>query len=255
MNRLLESKKSMIVACVVPAMAYALLVGRQPVACRVADGAVYAALLFLSGHLIWNIFRYAIPAKRMSAYQWMFLVAISLIATLFIVGIETFAVFLVFPDCFADFVPSIPVRLFITWLLFVIYRLIYVAYLTEETVPKVIDEALPTVTQIIDRITVRSGQKIKIIPVNEIIYLMADGDYVDIYTIEGHWLKEQTMKYTEDILPPDRFVRTHRSYIVNIHHISRIERYGEQQLVILSNGASIKISNARYQVLKQRLGL
>ncbi|MDR2233479.1 MAG: LytTR family transcriptional regulator [Tannerella sp.] len=255
MNPLLESKKTMIIACVVPAMAYALLVGRQPMACRVADGVIYAAMLFLSGHLLWNIFRYAIPAKRMSAYQWMLLVALSVITILFVVGIETFTVFIVFPDCFADFVPSIPIRLFITWLLFVIYRLFYTAYLTEETILPVTGESLPATAQIIDRITVRSGNKIKIIPVGDIIFLRADGDYVDIYTAEGHWLKEQTMKYSEDILPPDRFVRTHRSYIVNIHHISRIERYGEQQLVILSNGEKIKISNARYQILKQRLGL
>ena len=107
----------------------------------------------------------------------------------------------------------------------------------------------------IDRLTVRYGQKIKIIPIHEIIYVKADGDYVTIYTAEGHWLKEQTMKHTEDILPQDRFVRTHRSYIVNINHINRIERYSDQQLIVLSNGEKIKISNARYQVLKQRLGL
>lgn len=255
MNRMLENKKTWIIACVVPAMMYALLVGRQSIACRAVDGIIYAVMLFLSGQLLWNIFLYAIPAKRMSTYQWMLLVALSVITILFVVGIESAAVFLFFPDCFTDFAPSIPVRLFISWLLFVIYRLFYAAYLTEETAPPVTDASLPATVQLIDRITVRSGPKIKIISVNDILFLRADGDYVDIYTVEGHWLKEQTMKYMEDSLPPDRFVRTHRSYIVNIHHISRIERYGEQQLVILSNGEKIKISNARYQVLKQRLGL
>jgi DNA-binding LytR/AlgR family response regulator len=107
----------------------------------------------------------------------------------------------------------------------------------------------------VERITVRNGQKIKIIPVEEILYLQADGDYVSIRTAEGRWLKEQTMKYSEEILPADRFVRIHRSYIVNITHISRIERYGEQQSIILHNGERIRISSARYQLLRRRLDI
>jgi hypothetical protein len=107
----------------------------------------------------------------------------------------------------------------------------------------------------VDRITVRTGQKIKIIPVEDILYIKADGDYISIRAVGGGtWLKEQTMKHTEDLLPPDRFVRIHRSCIVNIHHISRIERNGEKQQVILHNNEKIKISAARYQTLRQVLG-
>jgi hypothetical protein len=236
-------------------MIYALLIGEQSIGCRVADGIIYAVMLFLAGNLLWNIFRYAIPAKRESIYQFIILFTLSVVTSVLIVGIEAFSFYLFFPDCLKDFAQTIPLRLFITWLLFIIYRLFHTAYLTEENIPSKVMEAPSAPPEIIDRITVRNGNKIKIIPVGDIIFLRADGDYVDIYTKEGHWLKEQTMKYTEDILPPAIFVRTHRSYIVNIHHISRIERYGEQQLVILSNGEKIKISNARYQILKQRLGL
>ena len=107
----------------------------------------------------------------------------------------------------------------------------------------------------LDRITVRSGTKIKIIPLDSVIYIQADGDYISIHTPEGKWLKEQTMNYTENMLPPHSFVRIHRSYIVNIHHISRIERYGEKQLIVLHNNEKIKISAARYQLLKQILGI
>ena len=103
----------------------------------------------------------------------------------------------------------------------------------------------------IDRITVRSGQNIKIIPIDDIIFIKADGDYISINTANGYWLKEQTMKYTEDTLPTDRFLRIHRSYIVNVNHIRRIERYGEKQLIVLHNNEKIKISSARYQILKQ----
>ena len=83
----------------------------------------------------------------------------------------------------------------------------------------------------------------------------ADGDYISIHTQEGNWLKEQTMKYTEELLPPNKFVRIHRSYIVNVDQISRIERYGERQQVVLHNKEKIKISAARYMVLKQILGI
>lgn len=234
-------------------MIYALLVGEQAITCRVADGVTYGVILFLTGNILWNIFRYAIPLIRESAYQYIILFTLSVLTSVLIVGIESFVFFLFFSDFFIDYAHSIPVRLFISWLLFVIFRLFYTVCMAEET--NIPDEASTASMEIIDRITVRNGQRIKIIPVNDIIFLRADGDYVDIYTAEGHWLKEQTMKYTENVLPPDRFIRTHRSYIVNIHHISRIERYGELQLIILSNGEKIKISHARYQVLKQRLNL
>ena len=120
---------------------------------------------------------------------------------------------------------------------------------------KAITEPSKAVKSPIDRITVRSGQNIKIIPIDDIIFIKADGDYISIKTAYGNWLKEQTMKYTEDILPNDRFLRIHRSYIINLNHISRIERYGEKQLIVLHNNEKIKISTARYQVLKQVLGV
>jgi len=255
MNPILEHKKTYIIVCFLTAMIYALLVGEQSFVCRVADGVIYGVILFAAGNILWNIFRYAIPPKRDSVYLLITLCILAILTSILMAGIETFALYLFFPDCMQDFTRTIPVRLFISGLLFIIYRLFYLSYLTATNVPSGNNESLPAPVEITDRITVRSGQQIKIIPVNDIIFLRADGDYVDIYTAEGHWLKEQTMKYTEEILPTDRFVRTHRSYIVNIHHISRIERYGEQQLIILSNGEKIKISNARYQLLRQLLRL
>ena len=255
MNPIIENRKTYIIVCFLTAMIYALLVGEQSVICRLADSVIYGVILFAAGNILWNIFRYAIPLKRVSGYQFIILYTLSILTSILIVSIETFTLYLCFPDCLNDFVHTIPVRLFISWLFFVIFRLFYISYLVEENIPNRANEPLLAKTEMIDRLTVRYGQKIKIIPIHEIIYFKADGDYVDIYTAEGHWLKEQTMKYSEEVLPPDRFVRTHRSYIVNIHHISRIERYGEQQLIILSNGEKIKISNARYQILKQLLGL
>jgi hypothetical protein len=110
-------------------------------------------------------------------------------------------------------------------------------------------------TENLERIAVKSGQKINVILVADIIYLQAYGDYVYIFTNEGKQLKEQTMKFFEDNLPAN-FVRVHRSYIVNIEAISRIELYEKQnQLITLKNGQQLKTSISGYKLLKNKLKL
>jgi ABC-type multidrug transport system fused ATPase/permease subunit len=110
-------------------------------------------------------------------------------------------------------------------------------------------------TEILERIAVKSGQKIHVVSVSDILYLQAFGDYIHIFTIDGKYLKEQTMKYFENNLPL-QFVRVHRSYIVNVESISRIELYERQNhLLTLKNGHQIKISITGYKLLKQKLNL
>jgi len=107
-----------------------------------------------------------------------------------------------------------------------------------------------------ERVVVRTGAKIKIIPVQDIHYLEADDDYVKIHTHEGRFLKKKTMGYFEASLPASQFVRTHRSYIVQVQQITRIEPYEkESHLAILKSGAKIPISAAGYSKLKVVLGL
>jgi hypothetical protein len=127
----------------------------------------------------------------------------------------------------------------------------------------------------IERVTVRgAGGRIEVIGVGEIVYLQAEGDYVAIVTESGRWLKEGTMKAFEEVLPRDRFVRVHRSYIVAVGHISRIETSGREHVLVLrgvsargggsgaglrggggSGGGSIRISEGGYRLLKGVLGL
>ncbi len=108
----------------------------------------------------------------------------------------------------------------------------------------------------LERIAVKSGQKIHVVMVPEIVYLQADGDYVQIYTMQGKYLKEQTMKYFEEHLPESGFVRVHRSCIVNVEAISRIDLYEKQtQQLTLKNGHQIKVSQAGYKLLRSRLSL
>jgi hypothetical protein len=110
--------------------------------------------------------------------------------------------------------------------------------------------------EIIDHIAVKNGTKIHVVSTDEIICLMADGDYVQVITPRGKFLKEQTMKYFEEHLPANRFVRVHRSCIVNKTAISRIELYEKQtQQLLLSNGEKIKTSINGYKNLKKALNI
>jgi two-component system, LytTR family, response regulator len=110
--------------------------------------------------------------------------------------------------------------------------------------------------EMLQRIAVKTGHKIHVVPVDEIIYIGAEGDYVMIYTKDNHYLKEKTMKYMESHLDPAQFVRIHRSSIVNIAHIARMEIYDkENYAILLKNNTTLKASISGYRLLKQILQL
>ena len=106
------------------------------------------------------------------------------------------------------------------------------------------------------RIVVKNGSKIKIIPVQEVLYLEAADDFVKIFTKDGYFLKNKTMSFFENFLPQDLFVRSHRSFIVNIQEITRIDPYEKDgHVAILKNGTKINVSRNGYSKLKAVLGL
>ena len=107
-----------------------------------------------------------------------------------------------------------------------------------------------------ERIVVKTGTKVKIIPVQDVLYLAADDDYVSVYTAEGSFLKNKTMNFFERMLDPRQFVRVHRSYIIAIPQITRIDPYEKDaHLAILKSGAKIPVSKTGYVKLKQVLGI
>ena len=107
-----------------------------------------------------------------------------------------------------------------------------------------------------NRVVVKDGSKIKIIPVNQIQYLEAADDYVKIFTAEGSFLKKKTMSYFEQSLQSFQFARTHRSYIVNTQLITRIDPYEkDSHILLLSTGAKLPVSKAGYSKLKDVLGI
>jgi len=107
-----------------------------------------------------------------------------------------------------------------------------------------------------NRIVVKDGNKIKIIPINQIHYLEAADDYVKIITAEGSFLKKRTMTFFEQSLMPYQFVRIHRSYIVNTQLITRIDAYEkDSHIVLLNTGAKLQASKSGYMKLKEVLGI
>jgi len=106
----------------------------------------------------------------------------------------------------------------------------------------------------ITRIVIRKGSGIKIISLSSVSYIGAEDDYVMIYYNEGKALKQQTMKYYEDCLPSASFLRVHRSFIVNIEKITRLEPYSKDNYVaVLSSGEKIPVSRSGYKALRERL--
>jgi two-component system LytT family response regulator len=104
------------------------------------------------------------------------------------------------------------------------------------------------------RIVFRKGAGIKIIPLNLISYLASEDDYVMIYYSEGKALKPKTMKYYEDHLPPSLFMRVHRSFMVNIEQITRLEPYSKDNYVaVLKSGEKIPVSRTGYKMLREKL--
>lgn len=108
----------------------------------------------------------------------------------------------------------------------------------------------------IERIFVKTGTKIDVVPVETIVRIEAQDDYVEIHTSEKKYLKNDTMNYLEKVLPHNTFTRVHRSHIINMNHIEKIEKYGkESYVVVLKEGGTVNVSKSRIKDLKTRLGI
>jgi len=107
-----------------------------------------------------------------------------------------------------------------------------------------------------NRIVVRTNNEIQIVPVNEIFYIEAYDDYVKIFTKDHYFLKKKTMNYYEQILEENIFFRTHRSYIINLQQLTKIEPFEKNNYVaLLKNGKKIPLSRTGYIKLKEKLGI
>ncbi len=107
----------------------------------------------------------------------------------------------------------------------------------------------------LDRIVVRSGQKIKVIAIDQIEYIEAEDDYVMVYVSDGRYLKQMTMGYLEEHLDPAEFIRVHRSHIVRLSQIVQLEPYDkETKVLVMKSGKKIHTSKAGLKKLREVLG-
>lgn len=196
------------------------------------------------------------------------LTALGLLAITVWLGCDTLLLYLILPKLWLFFYPAIP--LFALSGVFVYIVIILRVMLLSWSESECFDESgeeekvhkeeilsqHQEIDSIIDRISVKMHSNIHLIPVETIYYLQSEGDYVLIFSEQGKFIKEQTMKYFEQHLSSNMFVRIHRSFIVNVEMISRMECYGKnKQLVILRNGSQLKMSQIGYRSLKAKLQL
>lgn len=108
--------------------------------------------------------------------------------------------------------------------------------------------------QPLERILVRDGASVQVIPIDQIDYLEAQDDYVAIHVGTKSWLKTRPLSEIEAELPPGRFVRIHRSYVLNLDRLTRVELIArESRVAVLKTGTELPVSRAGYGRLREWL--
>lgn len=110
-------------------------------------------------------------------------------------------------------------------------------------------------SQYLERLAVKDGTRVFIIPVAKLDYAEAQDDYVELNAEGKKYLKQQTISSLESALDPSRFVRIHRSHIVNVERIIKVEPYAkDSHVAVLANGKQLPVSRAGYARLRTLLG-
>lgn len=105
------------------------------------------------------------------------------------------------------------------------------------------------------RLVVKDKGNIRIIPAEDIYYVEANDDYVKIVTKEGNFLKKSTLGHIEQTLDPKQFVRVHRSYLLPVSQLLRIEPYEKDgHIALLHCGEKVAVSKSGLTKLKALLG-
>ncbi len=106
--------------------------------------------------------------------------------------------------------------------------------------------------QWLERLLVKDGANVHVIPIDSVDYLEAQDDYVEIHAGGKSWLKTQPLTDLAEGLDPQRFVRVHRSFVVQVDRIARLELYAkDSRVAILRDGREIDVSRAGYARLKE----
>jgi two-component system LytT family response regulator len=123
----------------------------------------------------------------------------------------------------------------------------------EADMDALVRDARPRQTPL-ERVLIRDGAQVHVIPVDRIDFVEAQDDYVCFVADGKSYLKDQTMAAVEQALDPARFVRIHRSYLINIERIARVELYAkDSRIAILHDGRKLPVSRAGYARLSKLL--
>jgi two-component system LytT family response regulator len=105
-----------------------------------------------------------------------------------------------------------------------------------------------------ERVLIRDGANVHVIPVSKIDYAEAQDDYVCFRSEGKRYLKQQTLSDVESILDPVQFVRIHRSYILNVDRLAKLELYAkDSHAAILRDGTRLPVSRSGYARLSSVL--
>ncbi|MCH7964569.1 MAG: LytTR family transcriptional regulator DNA-binding domain-containing protein [Bacteroidetes bacterium] len=108
--------------------------------------------------------------------------------------------------------------------------------------------------EFLERVVIKEGAKISILPVESIKWIEAQDDYVMINSEQGRFIKKKTMRYFENHLNENMFIRIHRSYIINADYIQHLEQKGKESYrLILKNGKELPVSKTGLTKLKNTL--
>lgn len=246
-----------------------------PLSDLILDGTIFGLLLAILNFLLKEIIRYSNYKSLPIIQQIVNYGALAILFVLSWVGISFLILYIISPENAMNYVlPTVPIRITLALLTYGLLILLYGYIFTQnqeeevsididvehttdiESSEKAMTNEDSSESEILEHIAVKNGQKIDLIFINDIISIQAEGNYVMIFTPKGKYLKEQTMKYFGDHLPANKFVRVHRSNIINIDYIQRIELYEKQsQMLKLQNNLQVKMSIAGYKELKRVLNL
>jgi len=248
---------------------------RVPAGNLALDGLFVAMIFGILSTLLWYITTFAGLSGNTNFQKIINYSAVVILCDLLWIGGDYLLLYLSLPDTvFLGIAKALPLKIILGMLLFTVVIRLYLDIqsdeeMQEEKETKALekpdlhlsetDETYANPASMIkcpEKISVKVGQKIHMVAVTDIHFIQAEGDYVKIHTASNHFIKEQTMKYFEEILPSGKFVRIHRSAIVNTDVISRIELYEKQNYrITLQSGFQLKASASGYRLLKNTLQL
>jgi hypothetical protein len=229
------------------------------------EGLIFGLIFGILAYLLWFVVGFANFSDNQPLQKVVNYVALLLLTLGIWMGAGFLSLYILFPESiFHEFSRSFFLIGVYGLFLFVFVIRFYTSQVVEEDdtdeaayPSEALDRTSPVAPEkTLEKISVKTGQKIHVIGIPEILFLQAEGDYVMIQATSGRFIKEQTMKYFEENLPSNLFIRIHRSCIVNATAISRIELYEKQNYrITLHSGHQLKASVAGYRLLKQHLQL